>query len=300
MSLLFALVLLASFVSFTVCFKTSSIVGRSCFFRINGKSHQPSRYDVGVLNSFNSNNNANNNYNWNNNNNDMIRGNGNSGGSMSSEGDGNPPPQIERSTTPARNDVCRVFVTGVVGTEPRETYLANGHYVINFALATVGHFDAQHEWERFKPTETMWLSSEIWDEEAKDALNNGILRKGAKLAGMGTLIYNKWQDKMTGEDRKVLKTRILQILNREDIERLGLDDGLAKPSYGAQQMGDVYQESPELDNQMPPAIEESSSDRMPENVWPSNPPKRKLNENINGDFDGFADDEQESDPRIPF
>ena len=81
------------------------------------------------------------------------------------------PTQIERSTTPSRYDVCRVFVTGDVCTEPRETYLANGHYVVNFAIATIGHFVAQHDWERYKPTEIMYLSSEMWDEQARSALN---------------------------------------------------------------------------------------------------------------------------------
>ena len=52
-------------------------------------------------------------------------------------GDGFPERQ-ERSLVPQRTDMCRIFVSGVVGTEPKEAYLSHGHYVVNFAVATVG------------------------------------------------------------------------------------------------------------------------------------------------------------------
>lgn len=239
-------------------------------------------------------------------------------------GDQMPPPQIERSTTPSRYDICRMYVTGVIGTEPKETYLANGHYVINFALATTGHFTSQHEWERYKPTETMWLSSEIWDDEAKKGLNEGIIRKGAKFAGLGTLIFNKWQDKMTGEDRKILKCRILEILDRDDIEQLGLDDNIqrkARETESAGYAGEMDQGNAQLEVQLPPSPtttvepsgsavtgygnddqqQQESNNNMPDGVWSDTPPKRKLRENVNGDFDGFeGDEDDERDPRIPF
>jgi hypothetical protein len=35
---------------------------------------------------------------------------------------------------PSRNDLCEMFVSGYIGTEPKEVYLANGHYVVNFAV----------------------------------------------------------------------------------------------------------------------------------------------------------------------
>lgn len=42
--------------------------------------------------------------------------------------------QALNTGTPPRNDVCKVLISGVVGTEPKEIYLKNGHYVINFAV----------------------------------------------------------------------------------------------------------------------------------------------------------------------
>lgn len=136
--------------------------------------------------------------------------------------------QVERSTTPSRYDICRIYVTGVIGTEPKETYLSNNHYVMNFALATTGHFNAIHDWEKYKPAETMWVSMEIWDDVARAAKEDGTLRKGGNFSGMGTLILNKWKDKTTGEEKKMLKVRVLEILTREAIGFMGLDDNIEK------------------------------------------------------------------------
>lgn len=51
---------------------------------------------------------------------------------------------------PQRRDTCKLLISGVIGTEPKEAYLSNNHYVINFALAVVGHFEPIHDWEKNK------------------------------------------------------------------------------------------------------------------------------------------------------
>lgn len=51
---------------------------------------------------------------------------------------------------PKRKDTCKLILSGIIGTEPKEAYLSNNHYVINFALAVVGHYDFIHEWEKSK------------------------------------------------------------------------------------------------------------------------------------------------------
>ena len=155
----------------------------------------------------------------------------------------------------------------------------------------------------------MWISSEIWDDDAKAGIEEGIIRKGGKLAGMGTLIFNKWTDKVTGEERKIFKLRVLEILDKADIERLGLDDNLEKKARGAgkRSLAGGQQEAPDMESQVADSFTQAPSTRsVPSSVWPkpkSSPPaasafgKRKLADNINGDFDGFDDD---ADPRIPF
>jgi hypothetical protein len=46
---------------------------------------------------------------------------------------------------PSRKDMCRVFISGVIGSDPRETYLKNGHYVVSFSLAIVGHYQVNNK-----------------------------------------------------------------------------------------------------------------------------------------------------------
>ena len=58
--------------------------------------------------------------------------------------------QVSRSLIPKRKDTCKMFISGIIGTEPKEAYLNNNHYVINFALAVTGHYDSIHDWEKAK------------------------------------------------------------------------------------------------------------------------------------------------------
>ena len=123
-----------------------------------------------------------------------------------------------RSTIPQRKDTCRMFVSGVIGTDPREAFLSNGHYVMNFALAVVGHFDPVHDWERYKPTETMWITAEVWDDMARN--HQTMISKGTPISALGYMIHNKWQDKVTGEDRKTFKLRVTHILDGEEMQEM--------------------------------------------------------------------------------
>ena len=153
-----------------------------------------------------------------------------------------------RSTIPQRKDTCRVFVSGVIGTDPREAFLSNGHYVINFALAVVGHFNPVHEWERYKPTETMWMGAEIWDDMARK--HQTMITKGTPISALGYMIHNKWQDKVTGEDRKTFKLRITHILDGEEMqEMLGASGALdmIEESMQSEQKFDEY--SPDMEDQ---------------------------------------------------
>lgn len=82
----------------------------------------------------------------------------------------------------------------------------------------VGHFAAAHEGERFKPTETMWLPSEVWDDLARE--NNQFTRRGAQVNAIGNLLSSKWVDKATGEERKQFRFRISKFLNEKDFKML--------------------------------------------------------------------------------
>lgn len=41
---------------------------------------------------------------------------------------------INRSNIPSRYDTCLVIADGVIGMDPKDTYLKNGHHVINFPV----------------------------------------------------------------------------------------------------------------------------------------------------------------------
>jgi single-stranded DNA-binding protein len=100
-------------------------------------------------------------------------------------------------------------------------------------LAVVGHFKAIHEQEYFKPTESMWISVEMWDDLAKK--NYADIRKGHVLRGVGYLVLNKWIDKLNGEERKMYKMRVTKLLSAEEFSTVNslLDDTMGLGHSGA-------------------------------------------------------------------
>lgn len=94
----------------------------------------------------------------------------------------------------------------------------NTCFYFSTQLAVVGHFAPVNEQERFRPTETMWLQCEWWDEEAR--VNAQKLVKGAEINVVGVLVENKWKDKASGEERKQHRFRISKLLTKEELESL--------------------------------------------------------------------------------
>ena len=185
----------------------------------------------------------------NNNNNNNVNNGMNSNTRQTNEDDGMMENKEERSTVPSRTDTCMILLSGIVGTEPKETYLSNGHYVVNFAMAVVGHYTPVHEWERFKPTETMWINSEIWDDLAKEQIGN--IRKGSKFSGIGKLIFNKWTDKISGEERKIFKSRILKVMQQDELA--SITESMELDENGNNDFNNYDQEmSNEMDQTPPP------------------------------------------------
>jgi single-stranded DNA-binding protein len=56
----------------------------------------------------------------------------------------------------------------------------------------------------------MWLPCEVFNDLARD--NIELLKKGLRIHVMGTLLFNKWIDKNTGEDRKQFRFRIQRFI----------------------------------------------------------------------------------------
>lgn len=40
---------------------------------------------------------------------------------------------------PSRNDLCKILISGIIGVDPKERYLSNGHYVLSFSVRCLDH-----------------------------------------------------------------------------------------------------------------------------------------------------------------
>ncbi|KAJ1431704.1 hypothetical protein B484DRAFT_448223, partial [Ochromonadaceae sp. CCMP2298] len=171
--------------------------------------------------------------------------------------------QESRSSAPRRYDTCKVLISGVVGMDAKERYMSNGHYVINFSLGVIGHFTAAHDWEKFKPTETMWMPAEMFDDVAKAALLT--LRKGSEVHAAGYLIHNKWVDKASGEERKQFRLRVSKLLNVDEFQAVQdifetVDSSRSKGAGGTYNADSGFaSEPPSMDDQ----TSDSSAGRGP-------------------------------------
>jgi len=154
-------------------------------------------------------------------------------------------------------------------------------------LAVVGQFNPIYDGEKNKAAETMWVQTEVWDQLAED--NKSILKKGLYICGVGSMHYDKWLDKNTGEERKTLKLRVqkfitkdqlsslLEIVNKEEIEseesKVFEDSKLSKPhqSFKTIKMSDIsLPEGMSGDNEDDPENEEEVVELK--KMWPKKAP----------------------------
>ena len=84
-----------------------------------------------------------------------------------------------------------------------------------YKIGVQGHFIPLFEAEKAKLQDTMWISCEFWNEEARSSLVGGLLQKGKTIKGIGTMIMNKWIDKTNGEERKKYILRITHLLSQD-------------------------------------------------------------------------------------
>ncbi len=87
----------------------------------------------------------------------------------------------------------RVCLVGRVGRDPEMKYFETGKQVCNFTLAV-----NRRTSNRDEPPD--WFDLEVWGKTA-DVANNYV-RKGSQIGVIGSLKFERWQDKITGEDRQ--------------------------------------------------------------------------------------------------
>lgn len=137
----------------------------------------------------------------------------------------------------------------------------------------------------------MWVQAEIWDKLAEESNSLG---KGSFLNGVGTMICDKWIDKNTGEEKKMLKLRILKILSKEALDGIiaairpeesnNLEQFLETESTSAREVPKVSLEklvlpegmednfTDDVDDEAFPQQSVASKDKF----WRKNPPKNFL------------------------
>jgi single-stranded DNA-binding protein len=118
----------------------------------------------------------------------------------------------------------------------------------------------------------MWINVEVWDAVAKD--NIQLFRKGATLNGLGTLIFNKWIDKSSGEERKQFKHRLLKVLSKEEMSFFEETDFETKIAAKADELDSrPSQESPKFEKPIP--ITQAAAQSVQPNYDNRSPQKSK-------------------------
>jgi single-strand DNA-binding protein len=106
----------------------------------------------------------------------------------------------------------KVHLVGRAGKDPEVKYFDSGKVVCNFTLA-VNRLSSNRD----EPPD--WFDLEIWDKTAEIAKN--YVRKGSLIGISGSLKFDRWNDRTTGDERQrpVIRVDRLDLLtSRKDNE----------------------------------------------------------------------------------
>lgn len=97
-----------------------------------------------------------------------------------------------------------VTLVGRVGGDPDVKYFDSGKVVCNLTLA-VNRQSKNNE-------QPDWFNLELWDKTAEVAAN--YVRKGSLIGVKGSLKFDRWKDRNTGQDRSkpVIRVDRLELL----------------------------------------------------------------------------------------
>ena len=87
----------------------------------------------------------------------------------------------------------KVHLVGRVGRDPEVKYFESGKVVANFTIAV-----NRNTSNRDEPPD--WFDLEIWDKTAEVAKN--YVRKGSLIGVTGSLKFDRWNDRTTGDERQ--------------------------------------------------------------------------------------------------
>ena len=112
-----------------------------------------------------------------------------------------------------------VVVVGRVGRDASENFKAfdSGKTKASFSLA-VNRWDS-----KTKAEVTDWFNVDVWDKQAEFAAE--YIKKGRLIAVTGAIANNRWNDKVTGNDRETFYIRANNIRllgSKRDTEEVAL------------------------------------------------------------------------------
>lgn len=111
----------------------------------------------------------------------------------------------------------KIHLIGRAGRDPEIRYFESGKSVCNFTLAVNRRGSNRDEPD--------WFDLELWDKTGEVAAN--YVKKGHQVGIIGTLRFDRWKDKNTGEDRSkpVIRVDQLDLLtSKKDSEAMTGDD----------------------------------------------------------------------------
>lgn len=96
----------------------------------------------------------------------------------------------------------KIHLIGRAGRDPEIRFFESGKSVCNFTLAV-----NRRTSNRDEPPD--WFDLELWDKTAEIAAN--YVKKGHQVGIIGSLRFDRWKDKTTGEDRSKPVIRVEQL-----------------------------------------------------------------------------------------
>ncbi len=115
--------------------------------------------------------------------------------------------------------INKVNLVGRAGRDPEVKYFESGKVVANFTLAV-----NRNTSNRDEPPD--WFDLEIWDKTAEVAKD--YVRKGSLIGITGSLKFDQWTDRTTGDERSkpVIRVDRLELLgSKRDNEGGGSSSG---------------------------------------------------------------------------
>jgi len=98
--------------------------------------------------------------------------------------------------------INKVNLVGRAGRDPETKYFDSGKQVCNFTLAVNRRTSNKDE-----PPD--WFDLEMWDKTADIA--GKYVKKGSLIGITGSLVFDRWKDKTTGEERTKPVIRVEQL-----------------------------------------------------------------------------------------